>query len=109
MLVYLRSVCDPIKWYYPIYIYPFQISLNKLIYQIDENPVNKEELSSFTGNRVIPQQNWDDYTTVDWLITNSIKRKTSDLWQRTVVAVYLTFCLEVSCIFPLYTIRNYYQ
>ncbi|CAI2727979.1 unnamed protein product [Schistosoma spindalis] len=71
-----------------------KISLNKLICQIDENPISKEELSSFTGNRVIPQQNWDDYTTVGWLITNSMKRKTSDLWQRTVVAVYLTFCLE---------------
>ncbi|XP_018646295.1 hypothetical protein Smp_000700 [Schistosoma mansoni] len=71
-----------------------KISLNKLTCQNDEKPISKEELSSFTGNRVVPQQSWDDYTTVDWLITNSVKRKTSDLWQRTVVTVYLTFCLE---------------
>ncbi|CAH8503382.1 unnamed protein product [Schistosoma turkestanicum] len=71
-----------------------KISLNKLIGQTNEEQTNNEELLSFTGQRVIPQCDWDDYTTVAWLLTNSNKRKTSDLWQRTVVAVYLTFCLE---------------
>ncbi|CAH8848436.1 unnamed protein product [Trichobilharzia szidati] len=68
-------------------------SLDKLSCQVDSKQVH-EELLSFTGHRVVPQKGWDDYTSIGWLITNSDKRKPSDLWQRCVAAVYLTFCLE---------------
>nr|CAH8848488.1 unnamed protein product [Trichobilharzia regenti] len=68
-------------------------SLDKLSCQVDSSQVHKE-LLSFTGHRVVPQKGWDDYMSIAWLITNSDKRKSSDLWQRCVAAVYLTFCLE---------------
>ncbi|KAH8876838.1 SET and MYND domain-containing protein 4 [Schistosoma japonicum] len=73
-----------------------EFSLGKLTCQTDAKHAIEEELLSFTGHRVIPQNGWNDYTTIGWLITNSNKREPSDLWQRTVAAVYLTFCLEAS-------------
>ncbi|KAK4471612.1 hypothetical protein MN116_005024 [Schistosoma mekongi] len=73
-----------------------EFSLGKLTCETNAKHGIEEELSSFTGHRVIPQNGWNDYTTIGWLITNSNKRKPSDLWQRTVAAVYLTFCLEAS-------------
>ncbi|CAH8528883.1 unnamed protein product [Heterobilharzia americana] len=67
-------------------------SLNKLACKVGSK--QDDGLLSFTGRRVVPQSDWDDYTSIGWLATNSDKRKTGDLWQRCVAAVYLTLCLE---------------
>ncbi|KAA3670463.1 uncharacterized protein DEA37_0010468 [Paragonimus westermani] len=61
----------------------------------------REPLSSpllaFSGARHRPacDSQADDYSTVGWLTSNSNKRTPHDLWQRTVAAVFLTYCLSV--------------
>ncbi len=37
-----------------------------------------------------------DYSAAAWLVANSEHRTPIDLWQRTVAAVFLTYCLTVS-------------
>ncbi|KAF8568308.1 hypothetical protein P879_01693 [Paragonimus westermani] len=62
--------------------------------------VIREPLSSsllaFSGARHRPgcDLQADDYSTVGWLTSNSNKRAPHDLWQRTVAAVFLTYCLS---------------
>ncbi|GAA53888.1 SET and MYND domain-containing protein 4 [Clonorchis sinensis] len=59
-------------------------------------PNTTSPLLAFSGLRQFPTSGIhpDNYCAVGWLVSNSDKREISDLWQRTVAAVFLGHCLS---------------
>ncbi|TGZ59915.1 hypothetical protein CRM22_008810 [Opisthorchis felineus] len=59
-------------------------------------PNTTSPLLAFSGLRHFPTSGIhpDNYCAIGWLVSNSDKREISDLWQRTVAAVFLGHCLS---------------
>lgn len=50
-----------------------------------------------------------DYSAAAWLVACSEHRNRADLWQRTVAAVFLTYCLSVRFLIESYSYLTLYM